>query len=51
MSRALLDQLEHFFRSYNEAEGKEFNMLAARGPKRAMEVLEKSVEEGRVDAS
>jgi inorganic pyrophosphatase len=51
MSRALLDQLEHFFRSYNEAEGKEFNLLAARGPKRAMEVLEKSLDNGGESAS
>jgi inorganic pyrophosphatase len=51
MSRALLDQLEHFFRSYNEADGKEFRLLAARGPKRALEVLEKSLDEERASAS
>jgi inorganic pyrophosphatase len=51
MSRALLDQLEHFFKSYNEAEGKQFTLLAARGPKRAMEVLEESLDESRASAS
>lgn len=41
LSSELLDELEHFFKSYNEMAGKEFTILASRGPKRAWETLQK----------
>ena len=34
-----LEEIEHFFCSYNEMEGREFNALAQRGVKDAEEVL------------
>jgi inorganic pyrophosphatase len=38
----LLKELERFFIAYNETRGKKFRVLATRGPKRAMELLEQS---------
>ncbi len=35
-----LDEIEHFFVSYNEMEGRQFKPLARRGPDRAWELLE-----------
>ncbi|HTU26956.1 MAG TPA: inorganic diphosphatase [Pirellulales bacterium] len=35
----LLQELERFFISYNETRGKQFRLLAARGPKRACKLL------------
>jgi inorganic pyrophosphatase len=45
LSGNIVEEIEHFFVSYNEAKGKEFKTLARRGPKRAEEV----VREGLVD--
>ncbi len=39
----LLKELEHFFESYNEAEGKTFKLLANRGPKRAKRLVKESM--------
>ena len=36
----VLDQLEHFFVSYNRAEGRSFTPLARRGPEVALRLLE-----------
>ncbi len=44
LSHELLKELEHFFKSYNEIAGKAFRVLAARGPKRAMETLQRHLE-------
>jgi inorganic pyrophosphatase len=38
----VLDQLEHFFVSYNRAEGRTFTPLARRGPEVALRLLEAS---------
>jgi inorganic pyrophosphatase len=42
---ALLDEIEHFFVSYNEFKGKRFEPLARSGPKRATELVEEGVKE------
>ena len=39
---AVLDQLEHFFVSYNRAEGRSFTPLARRGPEVALRLLEEA---------
>lgn len=39
-------ELEHFFQSYNQAEGREFKCLGWRGPKRALKLL-KHAQKGR----
>ena len=38
----LLDEIEHFFASYNEARGKKFKPLARKGPGTARRLIEKS---------
>jgi inorganic pyrophosphatase len=43
LSRDLLRELEHFFATYNELTGKQFNLLATRGPKRAQETLQRHI--------
>lgn len=40
----LLDEIEHFFVSYNQAKGKEFKPLARAGAKRAKTLVEESTE-------
>ena len=37
--RRFLRRLECFFKSYNEAQGREFQILAARGPRRALSLI------------
>lgn len=44
MEKHLVDEIEHFFISYNQAEGREFRILKVRGPNRAREVLQACVE-------
>lgn len=39
----LLDEIEHFFISYNEVKGKKFEPLKRSGPKRAKEIIEEGV--------
>jgi inorganic pyrophosphatase len=43
----LLEQIEHFFVSYNRAEGREFVPLARRGPRVAMKQIEQGMSEYR----
>ena len=43
MDPHLLKELEHFFVSYNEMRGKKFELIAHRGPARAMKLLRDSV--------
>lgn len=45
LSGNIVEEIEHFFTSYNEAKGKKFKTLARRGPDQA----EKIVREGMVD--
>ena len=42
VSRQRLDEVEHFFVSYNEMEGRQFKPLARRGPGRAQELLKQA---------
>lgn len=39
----LIEEIEHFFVSYNETRGKRFKPLGVHGPKRAMKLLEQSI--------
>jgi len=45
----LLDEIEHFFISYNQIKGKTFSPLARSGPKRAVELVEEGVRQFRRD--
>jgi inorganic pyrophosphatase len=46
VSRQRLDEIEHFFVSYNEMEGRQFKPLARRGADHAQELLEEAIESG-----
>lgn len=48
MDRHVLDEIEHFFVTYNEAEGRAFKPLKRRGPKQASKLLKKATS-GRKD--
>ena len=39
----LVEEIEHFFVSYNQTRGKKFKLLGVHGPKRAMKLLEESM--------
>ncbi len=39
LNDGLIHQIEHFFESYNEVKGKQFKVLARRGPDRATELI------------
>jgi inorganic pyrophosphatase len=41
--KRVLTQIEHFFVSYNHAEGRVFKVLGRRGPRQAMELIERGV--------
>ncbi len=41
----LIEEIEHFFVSYNETRGKKFKPLGVYGPKRAMKLLEQSIQD------
>jgi inorganic pyrophosphatase len=43
ISKHLLDQVEHFFVSYNEQRGKKFKVTATGGPKRAVAFLKAGI--------
>jgi inorganic pyrophosphatase len=40
----MLDEIEHFFVTYNQIKGKEFKPLRRGGPKRAMELVREGIE-------
>ena len=40
MNRQLVDEIEHFFVSYNEAKGKKFKPLGRYGPARARKLIQ-----------
>ncbi len=42
-SKTRLDELEHFFISYNEMEGRQFKPIGRQGPKRALELLDEGI--------
>lgn len=44
VSKELLDQIEDFFVFYNRTRGREFRVLARRGPAQAMKLVEKAAE-------
>jgi inorganic pyrophosphatase len=44
---SVLEQIEHFFISYNEQAGKEFRPTGRAGPKRAKKLMEKSLRKSR----
>jgi inorganic pyrophosphatase len=46
LNEALVDEIEHFFISYNEAKGKQFEPLGRYGPKRAKKVVEGGMKTG-----
>jgi len=39
----LLDQIEHFFSAYNQAEGRTFTPIARRGPRAAMNLIQRGI--------
>lgn len=43
MEQNLLNELEHFFISYNEARGRKFRLLGQGGPKRALKALKAGI--------
>jgi inorganic pyrophosphatase len=45
MDSEILDQIEHFFISYNQMEGKKFTPLRRCGPKTARELIEQHIAE------
>jgi inorganic pyrophosphatase len=46
LSRQRLDEIEHFFISYNQMEGRQFHPLSRHGPDRARELLEQAARGG-----
>ncbi|HVF66430.1 MAG TPA: hypothetical protein VM914_02115, partial [Pyrinomonadaceae bacterium] len=42
---ALLDEIEHFFVSYNDFKGKRFNPLGRFGPRKAAALVEEGMKE------
>jgi len=47
VNESLLDEIEHFFVSYNQAKGKEFKPLGRFGPTRAKRLVEEGIENFR----
>jgi inorganic pyrophosphatase len=45
----LVDEIEHFFVSYNEMKGKVFKPLGRFGPKRAEELIEEGMKRFRAE--
>lgn len=50
LSAALLDEIEHFFRSYNQIAGKRFEPAGREGPERAHAILEEARHRAREQA-
>ena len=46
LNEALVSEIEHFFVSYNEAKGKQFEPIGRFGPERAKEVVEEGIRSG-----
>ncbi len=47
LNKRLVDEIEHFFTSYNEIKGKQFRPLGRFGPTRAMKLIEEGAERFR----
>jgi inorganic pyrophosphatase len=47
LNQTLLDEIEHFFVSYNQERGKKFKSLGQRGPKRARSLVHKHTHKGK----
>jgi inorganic pyrophosphatase len=47
LNDTLLDEIEHFFVSYNQERGKKFKSLGHRGPKRARSLVHKHTRKGK----
>src|ERR687894_539609 len=47
LGATLLEEIEHFFVSYNQVKGKEFKPLARSGPERARELVEEGMKKFR----
>jgi inorganic pyrophosphatase len=45
LNRQLVEEIQHFFISYNEARGKKFKPLGVQGPERAIKLLEESLDQ------
>jgi inorganic pyrophosphatase len=45
ISDTLVDEIEHFFVSYNEAKGKQFKPLGRYGPARARQLVERGIQQ------
>lgn len=45
----LIEEIQHFFVSYNQVRGKKFKPLGVHGPKRAMKLLEQCMKDTAVD--
>lgn len=43
LSQDLIAQIEHFFKSYNEAKGKRFEVKARSGKKRALALVKRAL--------
>jgi inorganic pyrophosphatase len=51
ISRHRLDEIEHFFVSYNQMEGREFKPLARRGADRAQALLDEAIQDTSPDGN
>jgi inorganic pyrophosphatase len=47
LPQTVVEQIEHFFVTYNQEAGKQFEPTGRRGPKRAMTLLEKAVRKAK----
>jgi inorganic pyrophosphatase len=47
LPKSVIDQIEHFFVSYNEQSGKRFEVTGRHGPKRARKLVEKAIRKPR----
>ena len=47
LDSTLVDEIEHFFVSYNNARGKKFKPIARRGPAAAMRLIENQTKNGK----
>jgi inorganic pyrophosphatase len=43
LPKSVIEQIEHFFVSYNEQAGKQFEVTGRHGPKRARKLVEKAI--------
>jgi inorganic pyrophosphatase len=47
LDRTLLQEIEHFFFSYNQERGKKFETIGRRGPKRARSLVQKQTRKSK----